>query len=239
MAFTRITADMNNHQSLADEPNIENGLTAEELKKLYDKAANDLKDGINKLIDELEDTTGASFINSEPVHSGDTSENSILAKLKMLYKEIQNVTQGAIPDGSITESKLDIDYSASLAKRNGELQDNLNAELLGGIKLEDLYRFINGGIVAGTYEGNYTNSTQTQTINVGFKAKAIIILGKNGVVGVGIDATNAIGIIINNTGYLVQRGDIYLLDIELTDSGFVLGRTLNKNTEIYSYVAFR
>lgn len=237
MAFTRITADMNNHQSLADEPNIENGLTAEELKKLYDKAANDLKDGINKLIDELEDTTGASFINSEPIHSGDTSENSILAKLKMLYKEIQNVTQGAIPDGSITESKLDTNYSVLLAKRNGELQGNLNAELLGGLKLEDLYRFINGGIVAGTYEGNYTNSTQTQTINVGFKAKAIIILGKNDELGFG--GTNAIGLIINNTGYLVSGNDINLLNIELTDSGFVLGRTLNNNTEIYSYVAFR
>lgn len=237
MAFTRITADMNNHQSLMDEPNIENGLTAEELKKLYDKAANDLKDGVNKLIDELEDTTGASFINSEPVHAGDISENSILAKLKMLYKEIQNVTQGAIPDGSITESKLDADYSALLAKKNGELQDNLNAELLGGLKLEDLYRFINGGIVAGTYEGSYTTSTQTQTINVGFKAKAIIILGKYDDTGFG--AINKIGIIINNTGYLVGASSMEPINIELTDSGFVLGKILNTNTEIYNYVAFR
>lgn len=46
MALTKLTADMNNHQSLPDKP----ALSAEELQILFDKAPNDIKDFINQIL---------------------------------------------------------------------------------------------------------------------------------------------------------------------------------------------
>lgn len=110
MAFTRIIADMNNHQRLSDEPNIDNGLTAEELKKLYDKAANDLKDGTNKLMDELEDIRegyeAARTITAAKMYDTDDSDRNIQAKLVKLKQIMDETAQGAVPDGSIGREKL-------------------------------------------------------------------------------------------------------------------------------------
>ena len=53
--LTNLTANVNNIQGLSDRPNIADGITAQELKALFDKAASDIKTYINgTLIPELE-----------------------------------------------------------------------------------------------------------------------------------------------------------------------------------------
>lgn len=53
--LTNLTANVNNIQGLSDRPNIADGITAQQLKALFDKAASDIKTYINgTLIPELE-----------------------------------------------------------------------------------------------------------------------------------------------------------------------------------------
>ena len=53
--LTNLTANVNNIQGLSDRPNIADGITSQELKALFDKAASDIKTYINgTLIPELE-----------------------------------------------------------------------------------------------------------------------------------------------------------------------------------------
>lgn len=47
MALTKLTADLENIQKLSDTPNTTEGLTADELKALWDKAGTDIQDYIN------------------------------------------------------------------------------------------------------------------------------------------------------------------------------------------------
>jgi parallel beta-helix repeat protein len=59
MAFSKLTTDVNNVQALADRPNSNNGLTADELKVVFDKAGSDIKDFINNtLTPELDSNSG-------------------------------------------------------------------------------------------------------------------------------------------------------------------------------------
>lgn len=59
MALEKLTEDIAVHQTLGDEPNAENGLTADDLKKLFDKPAQIIKDFINnKLIPYAVDRRG-------------------------------------------------------------------------------------------------------------------------------------------------------------------------------------
>lgn len=53
MAFTQLTADVENHTVQVDEPNDVGGLTAEQFKILCDKAAVDIKTFINAHLVEL------------------------------------------------------------------------------------------------------------------------------------------------------------------------------------------
>lgn len=110
MAFTRFTGDLNIHQSLPNEPTTDGGITAEELKRLFDKAPNDLKLALNGLIGQLEDGSSAKSLGADLLTESDTSENNIQSKLKYLLEQIQGVTQGAVADNSITEAKLNSEF---------------------------------------------------------------------------------------------------------------------------------
>lgn len=50
MALTKLTADLKNIQKLSDTPNTTEGLTADELKALWDKAGTDIQDYINDIL---------------------------------------------------------------------------------------------------------------------------------------------------------------------------------------------
>ena len=143
MGFTKSTDDLKIHQKLSDEPNIDDGLSAEELKLKFDKPVTDLQKSFNKLIDELENAQASKYIGAEPLDEYDDTENNIQAKLLKIRAEIQNTTLGKIPDGTIAEEKMNVEYNNLLAKRNSELQTNLNSEMVNGQTIEHINDLIN------------------------------------------------------------------------------------------------
>ena len=56
MALTKLTASVNNIQSLSDRPNTIDGLTSSQLKETFDKAGADIKEYINDTLTEELDT---------------------------------------------------------------------------------------------------------------------------------------------------------------------------------------
>ena len=138
MGFTRSTTDISVHQKLGDYPNQDNGLTPEDLKKRYDLPAETLQKDLNKLEEELESIVGAANIGATALDDDDTSDKNVQAKLEYIHREAQNTALGQIPDGTITEAKLETNYANFLSKKNGELQIGLNAEQVGGKTYEDL-----------------------------------------------------------------------------------------------------
>jgi hypothetical protein len=107
MSITKLTANLNNHQSLPDEP--DNALyTPEDLKILFDKAPNDVKDYINNiLIPQLESTigiSGAELIGSKTIAG--LNGNTVWEQISNLLLVAQQAQSGSIIPGSITDSLL-------------------------------------------------------------------------------------------------------------------------------------
>jgi hypothetical protein len=163
----------------------------------------------------------------------------VQAKLNKLYEDIQNVSQGAVPDGSITQEKLASTLVNSLAFKNGNIQTGLNAEKVGGNTLEQILAYINGGIVTGTYTGNTTNSTTTNTITLGFAPKFLVIRGYLKTSSSSYE--DALAIIVGDKGRLIgSAANSPVISITTSSTGFTLtGYTMNYSSKTYNYVAFR
>lgn len=128
MSFTKSTTDISVHQKLGDYPNQDNGMTADELKKKFDYPAETLQKDLNKIVEELENENATQSIGASKLDENDETENNVQAKLDKIYQETKNVTLGQIPDGTITEEKLDGEYANSLAKK-----ENLGLMYLSGV----------------------------------------------------------------------------------------------------------
>jgi hypothetical protein len=107
MSLTKLTANLNNHQSLPDEP--DNALyTPEDLKIYFDKAPNDIKDYINNiLIPQLESTTvvsGAEHIGSRTIPG--ITGNTVWEQISSLLSIAQQAQSGTILPGSVTDTML-------------------------------------------------------------------------------------------------------------------------------------
>ena len=75
------------------------------LKKRFDAVSKDvIAPKHNELIDELIAEGAAAEIGAAPINSN--SGNKVQDILEYLWEQMQRVTQGAIPDGSITASKF-------------------------------------------------------------------------------------------------------------------------------------
>ena len=99
MALTKLTANVNNIQSLSDRPNAIDGLTSSQLKEKYDKAGADIKDYLNNtLTEELDDvlstipstdnfvtTTDSRLTNSRQCNNSFDSWSTARTNLKISY----------------------------------------------------------------------------------------------------------------------------------------------------------
>lgn len=236
MSFTKSTTDISVHQKLGDYPSQDDGITADELKKKFDYPAETLQEDLNKVVEELSKNTASSNIGADKIHESDASAENVQAKLEKIYKDLQNVTLGQIPDGSITEEKLNANYSSTLAKKDGELQIGLNAEKLGGFRFSDFYKI-------GEYTGNRsTMDTETQTIELGFKPSFLIIVSRSSSAS-DSNSGGDIAIIINGIGMQVSSSSSSFLveeSIEILDTGFEVKKSLlNRNSYTYTYIAVR
>lgn len=106
MAIPRLTTDLDIIFKLDDEPNDVGGLSAPELKAKFDEAPNAIKTWINNvLLLFLEGTNGAANIGIDTLDGLDTATN-VQAALQGILYAMQDITQGIVPDGSITAAKL-------------------------------------------------------------------------------------------------------------------------------------
>lgn len=99
MALTKLTADVNNIQSLSDRPNTIDGLTSSQLKELFDKAGADIKTYLNETLTEELDaidatipdvsnfvtTSDSRLTNSRQCNNSFDSWNTARANLKINY----------------------------------------------------------------------------------------------------------------------------------------------------------
>ena len=223
MGFTRSTADLKVHQKLSDYPRVEDGVSAEELKKRFDAPAEQLQKDLNNLQEELEGVLSASKIGANLLDANDTSENNVQAKLEKIRSEIQNTVLGQIPDSSIDKTKMNPEYDNTLAKKDGEVQENLNANYLEGKNLAGIKEIMTGQFKTGTFTGN---GEQTLTINVGFKPRFMIYFGGNMLV-----------IIIGNSCAIHSASSSGTLTVNLSNTGVtVIGN--NSFNPSYSKTTF-
>lgn len=177
MGFTRSTTPTDVHSTLGDYPNVDDGLTPAQLKARFDAPATGLKGDINGLEGELEATTAAENVGAAPITEADTSDANIQAKLEKIYLDMQQIATGDIPDNSITAAKIDADYKATLAIKDGTLQTNLNADKLGG-QASANYALKDGNVQTGLNAEKLGGATLAQLItrvSDSFKTGTVVI----------------------------------------------------------------
>ena len=242
MSFTKSTTDIVVHQKLGDNPNIEDGKTAAQLKEMFDFPAETLQNDLNTHIDELAETTSAGLIGATSLGVGDETDGNIQAKLGYLQEEIEGVSQGAVADGSITQTKMDTTYEATIAKKNGTLQTNLNAEMLGGYNLTEILDYMTPE--TGSYTGN--SSSGGQVIELDFTPSAVIIQNAKDMFGQSSGFKDKLGMAFTSTPYVYNSTNL----IEIVENGFKVKNApsggigpgnfgFNENSNGYNYVAFK
>lgn len=118
MAFTQLSDDLNIIQALDDEPNDVGGLSAQELKAKFDEASNLIKAYLNNVfLAELGGDDGAPNVGVTAIPEMPDVTN-VQDALTGIILMLQDVTQGAVADGSITTAKL-----ANLAATTEKLAD--------------------------------------------------------------------------------------------------------------------
>lgn len=119
MGFTKFEKDISYVCALPDAPTLENGYTPKSLKQTFDRAGEDLKGFINEsLIPELE--SGSEKIGCKKIEN--INGNTLQSVLESLALKIQEIANGAVPDGSVTPDKFvdsvrDFITSGSLRRR--------------------------------------------------------------------------------------------------------------------------
>lgn len=105
MKITKFDADVSNVSQLPDIPTIENGYTADVLKKTFDRAGEAIKEYINGvLIEELCGGEGALKIGSAYIET--VEGDSVQEKLETVGRKLSELAGGSIPDGTVTPEKF-------------------------------------------------------------------------------------------------------------------------------------
>lgn len=185
MSFTRSTRNTSVHQGMPDYPTNE-GYTTTTLKAAFDAPAEGLQTDINGLMSELESADSAGNVGANPITDGDTSDANVQAKLEKLYADLQGIEEGFVGTNTITQEMMNQTYEATLAKKDGTLQSNLNAEQLGGQSLAAIQALIAAkGHTTGTFTVSYDGSATTgqtvvnHTLNLGFEPSFVIYFRTN------------------------------------------------------------
>ena len=196
MPFNRVIESLDIIQKLSDMPNEDDDLSAEELKKMFDKGVNLLKEYVFAFLDELEGKEAADKIGYNGAHS----------TIGAAVKALEAAGVGTIPpDNTITQAKLQNGCVTEL-KLAAELLNKVNA-----IKIKC-------GTITPTYTGDttkdegtsqYLTANKWQEFDIGFAPSAVILF-KSGNLNsrwIPVSSTGNIGIRINGlaTGQVIER----------------------------------
>jgi len=159
--------DVNNVQGLDDLPNDVTGLTAAQLKAVFDKAPGDLKTYINSLIDTLNSITagqsGSENIGSAPISGIDGT--TVYDQIANMLAVAQQAQAGTILPGVVTDIMLNGGADQIKARFALHLTDyayqlaggTATAIILTGVVLEDGH--------PKTFIAGFTDSNTVKTIN--------------------------------------------------------------------------
>ena len=248
MGFTRSITETDVHQNMPDYPSSE-GITTEQLKTAFDAPATGLKTDLNGLMTELEASDSSASLGAAALSAGDTSDANVQAKLAYLLGELEGIALGDIPDGTITQGKLDDDYEATLAKKDGTLQTGLNAEKLGGTTLAGIQALITAqSHEKGTFTVSYSEgdqNTKNHTLTLGYAPSMVVYL-KNNTTAPGIAGFPIFGVIIGSIGMYFDKGNDKWVSFNaeasstsVTIKGFCVKAGSNTYTHNMSYFAVR
>lgn len=109
MPFPRLETDLNNVQTLPNQPRAVDGWTPAVIKELLDKAPNDIKTHINTvLLPALENaiagTSASEILGSAPIEG--LAGSTIYAQIASLLAVAQAAQAGTILPGTVTDDKL-------------------------------------------------------------------------------------------------------------------------------------
>lgn len=143
MGFTRLNDNLSVHQSLSDEPNIDDGLSSEELKKKFDEPVEKLKKALNDLMNELESNASAGMMGAQKLNDTDDSAENIQAKLERLQSQITtinntNIATSKIENEAITTSKIaDANVTTEKLADGSVTADKINNGSVTGEKIDE------------------------------------------------------------------------------------------------------
>lgn len=222
MAFTRVTKDAGVISALHDKPNIEDGLTPDDLKAKFDELGAALKSYLNDtLCAELEASTGAANIGFSS--SAGITASTIAAALDELKAAIVGATVGTLPagsvgpttlaDGAVTTAKL-----GALAVTEGKIYDgSVTAGKIGASAVETAK--INDGAVttaklaAAAVTAEKLGAKAVKTTNLADDLVVPVVNGGTGSTSAA-DARTALG-----AQAVIQAASFSLDDASWTTSG--------------------
>lgn len=187
-------------------------------EQIYDLAIAQIitdESGITQIIDERADVELCGYINS--MITVDATE--ILTSIENELKKLENQTD--------------------IAKKDGTLQKNLDAEMVGGMKADDILKM---ATVTGVYTGDGETS---QSINLGFQPKAVFVFPqknsasylKLGLALNGYEANQVSAFSESNTRLvtITQTG----FDVYYKSSGSNIYSRTNEASQVYYYLAWK
>lgn len=182
MALTKLSADVNNIQNLADRPTE----TPAQIKAAFDKAGADIKEYINNTLTEEADSTFATKQEVADIYAGGVADNSIsnaklatdvkvgsLATLNTTDKtSVVAAVNSHLADDATTAQKGHVQLSTSTTSAS-----TVTAATSSAVKtVMDAVKAI-GGYVVGEYTGDGQTS---RSIALGFKPKAVLVMSRDG-----------------------------------------------------------
>lgn len=104
MAFTEMKDDLDIIAKYPDEPYEEEGFTSTAFKASFDQGAKLCKDAINKLVRALNAATAAASLGFR--RTTNVPADNVQDAIENVQEQLAGVSQGAIPNGSITGEKM-------------------------------------------------------------------------------------------------------------------------------------
>ena len=235
---------------LADQPNMQPG----ELKAYFDANPEILRQGLNGLCDALGNTTAAANLGF--AQTAGVPESTVQDAIENVQSQLDAAVMGNIPSGSVTGDKLAQDVrdrfsaiEASVTEEASARQSADTAEAGARTSADaNLQNQINTKceVYVGTYVGNIASGSEgSQSIFLGFRPKALLIMRKGYVIntdfdrgyrrpcgGLIMDSMN-FGCTFTDTGFTVQQHTGYDASTGIDQIN------MNLSGESYIYIALK
>ena len=166
MGFTRSTTDISVHQKLGDYPNLDNGLTPDDLKKRYDYPAETIQKDLNNLEVELEKETASTNLGASALDENDISNANVQDKLNKIYTEFKDVRDGGVKDASLVTSKIQDGAITNAKVQDSAINTNkIEDSSITTNKIADLNVTTNK-IADGAITGEKVDSNVKKAVNI-------------------------------------------------------------------------